>query len=61
MGDRIKSWLIVIGSWIAGITIALLVFFGPKDAAGFAGWVVDSGKHLATSGKIFIEEMKKHF
>lgn len=61
MSDRIKSWLIVIGSWIVGITLALLVFFGPKDAAAFAGWVVESGKQIVTSGKIFIEEMKKYF
>lgn len=60
MGDRIKSWLIVIGSWIVGITLVLLVFFGPKDAAAFAGWVVDSGKQIITSAKVFIEEMKKH-
>lgn len=60
MGDRIKSWLIVIGSWIVGITLVLLVFFGPKDAAAFAGWVVDSGKQIVNSAKVFVEEMKKH-
>lgn len=60
MGDKIKSWLIIIGAWIVGITLALLVFFGPQDAAAFAGWVLDTGKQIVSSAKVFIEEMKKH-
>ena len=59
MGDKIRSWLIIIGAWIVGITLMLLVFFGPQDAANFAGWVVDTGKQFVSSVKIFVEEFKK--
>jgi len=59
VGDKIKSWLIIIGAWIVGITLALLVLFGPQDAANFAGWVFDTGKEFVSSVKIFVEEFKK--
>ena len=59
MGDRVKSWLIVIGAWIVGITIALLVFVGPGEAANFIGWIKDTGGEVVESIKIFIQEVKK--
>lgn len=60
MGEKIRSWLIIIAAWIVGITLTLLVFFGPQDAAAFAGWVVDTGKQIVNSAKIFVQEMKKN-
>lgn len=59
MGEKIRSWLIVISAWIAGITIALLVFVGPGEAANFIGWVKDTGGEVVSSIKIFIQEVKK--
>jgi hypothetical protein len=59
MGERIKSWLIMGVAWIAGITLVLLVFFGPQDAASFAGWCFDTGKQFVNSTKVFVEEFKK--
>lgn len=59
MGDSIKRWLFIIASWIVGITVVLLVFFGPKDAAAFGIWVRDTGKEIITNAKIFVDEMKK--
>lgn len=59
MGDRVKSWLMIIGTWIVVITIALLLLFGPKEAASFALWVKDSAMDVVNSVKIFVEEFKK--
>jgi hypothetical protein len=59
MGEKIRSWLIMIAAWITGITLALLIFFSPQDAASFAGWCFDAGKQFVSSAKVFVEEFKK--
>lgn len=58
MGEKIIGLLKIAGMWIGGITLAILIFIGPSDAAEFAKWVWGTVTDFAENVKIFVDEVK---
>lgn len=57
--ETLKGWFWFAVKAVLGITILMLVVFGPKDAAEFVGWVFGGVKDVGNSTKVFVEEVKK--
>lgn len=57
--DTVKSFILTILKIIAAVTIIILIFIGPKDAADFVKWIGEIGSGVGQSGKEFINEVKE--